>query len=375
MSQAQARARDDQAAGHAIPRTADPGHEAATRHRPAEWSALIVRSAGEPLDRPGPLERWFWAEVGVVLDRNIREGDVRITDSRSAVVLFPNTPASAAERGSQRLVSTLKEQVRPWLRFRPGWDGVTAEVFPLSEAPRQLAWAQSSTGLGAAWSGEPPARAQDGVSRSSGTERIKRGIDVMGSILLLLLTFPLWVAIAVGIKLSSRGPVLFSQKRVGLRGQPFTMHKFRTMRGDAGEDLHRRYMEEFIRGTQAAGSEKNAPFKLASDDRIFPFGQMLRRWSLDELPQLLNVLAGDMSLVGPRPSVFYELDEYRPWHRRRLAVKPGLTGLWQVYGRGRTTFDDMVRLDLQYVRRRSTLLDLKLVALTLPTVLARRGAG
>jgi lipopolysaccharide/colanic/teichoic acid biosynthesis glycosyltransferase len=184
------------------------------------------------------------------------------------------------------------------------------------------------------------------------------------------------MAIAALVKLSSRGPVIFRQARIGQMTRPFTMFKFRTMYTGADPQLHREFVQSFIKanGTDPQPG-KEGFFKLTNDPRITSVGRILRSTSLDELPQLWNVLRGDMSLVGPRPPLPYELNDYELWHRRRvLEARPGLTGLWQVTGRSRTTFDEMVRLDLQYARRRSLWTDIKILFGTPRAVISGKGA-
>jgi lipopolysaccharide/colanic/teichoic acid biosynthesis glycosyltransferase len=197
---------------------------------------------------------------------------------------------------------------------------------------------------------------------------IKRAMDIIGSAMLVILCAPLLLIIALAVKLSSRGPVLFRQDRVGQYGRRFTFLKFRSMRADNDPSVHKEYVTKLIAGeaermpSRAAGE---GVYKLAQDSRVTRLGRFLRKTSLDELPQLLNVLRGDMSLVGPRPPIPYELAAYQTWHRRRLLeVKPGITGLWQVTGRSRVKFDDMVRLDLRYAMSWSPWLDVKILART-----------
>lgn len=197
---------------------------------------------------------------------------------------------------------------------------------------------------------------------------VKRMTDVAGSALALVVLAPLFVVIAVAIKLSSKGPVLFRQKRIGQYGVPFVFLKFRSMYANNDATVHREYVCGLIRG-QAERKPSNGNgqgvYKLTSDTRITLVGRMLRRTSLDELPQFLNVLNGEMSLVGPRPPIDYEVEAYDLWHRRRLLeAKPGITGLWQVNGRSRVKFDDMVRLDLKYAKTWSPWLDLKILVRT-----------
>jgi lipopolysaccharide/colanic/teichoic acid biosynthesis glycosyltransferase len=205
---------------------------------------------------------------------------------------------------------------------------------------------------------------------------IKRGMDFVFSAGLLLLLLPALALIAVLVKLSSPGPVLFRQMRVGHLMKPFTMCKFRTMYATANHQVHQDYVSWFITASDRAQSrEKPAVFKLTNDARITPIGRFLRRTSLDELPQLWNVLIGDMSLVGPRPPLPYELQQYKPWHRGRVVeAKPGMTGLWQVVGRSRTTFDEMVRLDLRYARTMSLWSDIKILLATPAAMITGKGA-
>jgi lipopolysaccharide/colanic/teichoic acid biosynthesis glycosyltransferase len=207
---------------------------------------------------------------------------------------------------------------------------------------------------------------------------MKRMIDVLGSLSLLALLSPVFFVIAAAVKLTSRGPVLFRQKRIGQHGTPFTFFKFRSMFVNNDSSEHKEYVRQLIAGQaekKSANGNGGGVFKLTNDPRITPVGKILRRSSLDELPQLINVLRGEMSLVGPRPPVPYEVQEYATWHRRRLLeAKPGITGLWQVKGRSRVEFDDMVRLDLQYARNCSPLLDLKILLQTPKAVMTGDGA-
>lgn len=208
---------------------------------------------------------------------------------------------------------------------------------------------------------------------------IKRAIDVAISGSALIVGAPLFLAIALAVKFTSKGPVLFRQRRVGRYGNPFTFLKFRSMYVGNNPAVHQEYVKGLIQGSNANGSAgepvNGAVYKLTNDPRVTAVGRFLRKTSLDELPQFLNVFLGDMSLVGPRPPIPYEVESYDVWHRRRLLeVKPGITGLWQVTGRSRTTFDDMVRLDLQYAISWSLWLDLKILLKTPGAVFAGDGA-
>jgi lipopolysaccharide/colanic/teichoic acid biosynthesis glycosyltransferase len=208
----------------------------------------------------------------------------------------------------------------------------------------------------------------------------KRVMDVVGSLLLLMIVSPILFTAAIAVKLSSKGPVLYRQQRVGQYGKPFTFLKFRSMYVDNDASVHRKYVMQLIAGEaqrHLTGEEGDAVgvFKLTKDRRVTTVGSLLRRSSMDELPQLINVLRGEMSLVGPRPAIPYEVAAYETWHRRRLLeVKPGITGLWQVCGRGRVPFDEMVRLDLRYAREWSPWLDLKILLRTPRAVIVGDGA-
>jgi exopolysaccharide biosynthesis polyprenyl glycosylphosphotransferase len=206
---------------------------------------------------------------------------------------------------------------------------------------------------------------------------IKRGIDIVGSAAALFFFSPIFAAVALAVKFTSKGPVLFKQERLGQHGKTFTVLKFRSMRTDCDAKIHQQYVERFIAGQVDgnAGETAKPVFKIQKDPRITPIGKFIRKTSLDELPQFWNVLRGDMSLVGPRPSLAYEYRAYELWHRRRvLEIKPGITGLWQVEGRSRTRFDEMVRLDLKYARVWSVWLDLRILAQTPAAVIQGTGA-
>jgi lipopolysaccharide/colanic/teichoic acid biosynthesis glycosyltransferase len=206
---------------------------------------------------------------------------------------------------------------------------------------------------------------------------VKRAIDILGSGFLLLLLSPVLTVITLLIKITSKGPAIFEQERVGQFGRRFKCLKFRTMYANNDPKIHREFVQSFIAGkAEGQGAGQAAPvFKLTNDPRVTLVGRFLRKTSLDEFPQFLNVLRGEMSLVGPRPPVPYEFDVYDYWHRRRvLEVKPGVTGLWQVSGRSRTCFDDMVRLDLRYSQTWSLWLDVRILLATPRAVFTGDGA-
>ena len=210
---------------------------------------------------------------------------------------------------------------------------------------------------------------------SSSARLLKRTSDIIIAALALILAAPLWLLIALLIKLGSRGPILYAQERVGMDGRMFLCYKFRTMNLGADSKLHREYQKQFIAGSAAAnlGDGERPVYKFQSDARITRVGRLLRRTSLDEVPQLFNVLRGEMSVVGPRPPISYEVEHYEMWHRKRLDMKPGLTGLWQVSGRNRMPFEEMVKLDLYYIENWSLLLDLKIILRTVFVII--RGDG
>lgn len=206
----------------------------------------------------------------------------------------------------------------------------------------------------------------------------KRSIDIIGSVVGLIIFSPVFLVASVLIKFSSAGPVFFRQERVGKGGKTFRIYKFRTMTVKNDESEHREYMKQFIHGQARAVEDETTGhkvFKLTNDARVTRIGKFLRKTSLDEVPQFINVLLGDMSLVGPRPPIPYEVKEYNLWHRRRvLESKPGITGYWQIEGRSMTNFDGMVRMDIRYINTRSTLFDLKVIFKTPLALFTAKGA-
>jgi lipopolysaccharide/colanic/teichoic acid biosynthesis glycosyltransferase len=208
--------------------------------------------------------------------------------------------------------------------------------------------------------------------------KTKRVMDVVGSLAALVILSPLFLFIALAIKLTSKGPILFRQRRIGQHGKSFTFLKFRSMYVGNDPSIHREYVKQLIAGKaerQSSSGNGDGVYKLTKDPRVTSIGAFLRKTSLDEIPQFINVLRGEMSLVGPRPPVPYEVESYDFWHRRRvLEAKPGITGLWQVKGRSRVKFDDMVRLDLEYARTWSPWLDVKIMLQTPGAMVIGEGA-
>ncbi len=232
---------------------------------------------------------------------------------------------------------------------------------------------------------DEPKEKVDGVSRTGFGEPAlkgaglvaKRTMDLFLSLLVLIVFAPLYALIALLVKMYSPGPILFKQIRAGKDGRPFTFYKFRTMRHDIDDTLHREYATNFIGGKELRLKDERSDkkiYKMPNDPRVTSIGRILRKTSLDELPQIFNVIRGDMSIVGPRPPIAYELTIYKEWHKRRLRAKPGITGLWQVSGRSSVPFHDMVLLDLYYINRWSLPLDVEIIMKTIPVVFSGKGA-
>ena len=226
---------------------------------------------------------------------------------------------------------------------------------------------------------DPVGVPSNAIAVSSGESRATaaacRALDLVLAATLLVLLLPLLVVIAAAIRLDSPGNPVFRQRRLGRNLKPFTVNKFRTMRAGSVDDTHREYLMELIAGNGTPRGEGRPLFKLAGDERVTRLGHLLRQSSLDELPQLWNVLRGDMSLVGPRPPIPYEVERYPAEWFARFVVKPGVTGLWQVSGRSELNLPQMIALDVEYVERRSLWLNLAILARTVPAVLNQRGAA
>ena len=218
-----------------------------------------------------------------------------------------------------------------------------------------------------------PFLVSDATTPARGTYPLKRSLDVAGALIAICLIWPLMLVVAATIALTSSGPIIFRQTRLGKGGVPFTFYKFRSMVANGDDGIHRAFVAIHIKGVP---TDAKPEYKLRSDPRVTPIGRLIRKTSIDELPQFFNVLKGDMSLVGPRPPIAYETAQYQPWHLRRvMTAKPGITGLWQVEGRGRVSFCEMVRMDIRYVRDCSFVLDLKLLFKTILVVLRCDGAA
>jgi len=310
-----------------------------------------------PADRSGRV----LSKILSALSLSTRETDVTGWYKNHSIVGVLFTDIGADDRES--ILATMMNRVSETLRNSLNLEkfeqiGISMHVFPEE-------WDQDSTHGN-------PALYPDFVNRDQGRRVaciIKRLMDVVGSALALAVLSPVFAVVAILVKLSSEGPVLFRQDRLGQFGKTFTFLKFRSMYANNDRKIHQEFMRRVIKG-----DHDGRVYKMTNDPRITKIGWILRRTSLDELPQFINVLKGEMSLVGPRPPIAYECKEYDIWHRRRvLEIKPGITGLWQVKGRSRVRFDDMVRLDLQYVRTWSVWLDLQILAKT-PKALFSDGA-
>ena len=271
---------------------------------------------------------------------------------KHAVSSFP--PRHITHRCLERLGSYLG--VEKFSRIQISW-----QVFP-EEFPKP------SAGEGPRQKTEPSA-----VIKKKAEKRVnliaKRLTDVIGSVIAIVVFAPVLAGIAIWVKMSSEGPALFRQERIGFGGKTFMLLKFRSMYVDNNPSVHKKFVKNLISagngGDRAAGAGPDGAYKIKNDPRVTPVGRILRKTSLDELPQFINVLKGDMSLVGPRPPISYECEDYDLWHRHRvLDMKPGITGLWQVAGRSVTTFDEMVRMDIKYIRGWSLWLDIRIILKT-----------
>ena len=291
-------------------------------------------------------------EIGRSIAATMRETDVTGWYKNCSVLGVILTTLNGACR--QTLESVVVERTRSVLARTPAASGVehiwiSCHIFPDDEGTARSKITEQLESL------EDDRGQRFRFSQSS----MKRAVDISGSLMALVLLSPVFLSIAVLIKATSRGPVFFKQRRIGQAGSEFTFLKFRSMHVNNDPAIHQEYVRKLI---SREISESDGTYKIKNDPRVTPIGRFLRKSSLDELPQFLNVLRGEMSLVGPRPPIPYEFEKYSLWHRRRiLEARPGLTGIWQVSGRSRTTFDEMVRMDLRYIREQSLWLDVKIL--------------
>jgi lipopolysaccharide/colanic/teichoic acid biosynthesis glycosyltransferase len=331
---------------------------------------LMLLDMGRPL-AAGKADKAL-AKIMAALAVATRETDVTGWYKHSFIVGVMFTEIGADDR--DRVVSTMVARVSETLRSH-----LTAEQFQQLSVSFHVYpedWDHDASTRPSNPALYPDLSDRDKTRQ--GIDALKRAMDIGGSMLALVGLSPVFLAIAAAIKLTSKGPIFFRQRRIGQYGAPFVFLKFRSMYVNNDSAIHREYVKKLIAGTAQANSAEGdgeKVYKLTRDPRITRVGAFLRKTSLDELPQFLNVLMGEMSLVGPRPPVPYEVEAYDVWHRRRLLeAKPGITGLWQVSGRCRVKFDDMVRLDLHYARYRSPWLDLKILARTPGAVVTGDGA-
>jgi lipopolysaccharide/colanic/teichoic acid biosynthesis glycosyltransferase len=298
-----------------------------------------------------------------LLSNSKRETDVLgCLEHDLVAIILPETGA----QGMQRFIQKVADQVRDLCT------ATTTATYP-DELFEALAM------------GRPNSRDLEPLflDRAPGSGRrrdlLKRCVDVTGAMTGILVFSPVMLVTALAIATTSRGPIIYKQVRLGQRGSPFAFYKFRSMHCSVDDTIHREYVTKLIEGGASDGSaaRPSQPWtKIQDDPRVTRIGRFIRKTKIDELPQLINVLKGDLSLVGPRPPLAYEVEKYRPWHLRRiLDTKPGVTGLWQVEGGSQTTFEDMVRMDLRYIRRCSFMLDIRILFKTFTVVLRRGSPG
>jgi exopolysaccharide biosynthesis polyprenyl glycosylphosphotransferase len=338
-------------------------------HKPC---LLLLVGAGDCL--PSEKNEILLSKIVLALSLLIRETDVTGWYKRNSVVGAIFTDIVADENNS--VVPTMLARVSDTLHHLLTLDQFSKITIALHCYPEdwqhELSRRPSNPAL------YPDLETRDESRRVSIV--IKRAMDIFGSLMAVILLAPVFLAIAIAIKLTSRGPVLFRQQRIGQHGRPFVFLKFRSMYVNSDTELHQEWFRSFYSGKakrHATGNNGNGSgsFKPPNDPRVTRIGRLIRRTSMDELPQFFNVLKGEMSLVGPRPPIPYEVDAYRAWHRGRiLQARPGITGLWQVSGRSRVTFDEMVRLDLRYARTWTIWLDIKILLHTPRAVFFGEGA-
>ncbi len=291
----------------------------------------------------------------VITRRKRLTDEIGWLDRRRIGILLPETSAKGARKFAGEVREAIADTTPP--------SAFTVYTYPSQFSPGDISHP-----------GEPATtRTQSGERPVEGLEQLfirgipawKRAMDIVGALTGIILFSPIMLAVTIAIKLTSKGPILFKQQRAGLGEKPFTFYKFRSMVNDAEAQK-----EELIKFNFRTGPA----FKMKNDPRVTPVGRFIRKWSLDELPQFFNVLKGEMSLVGPRPLPVKENGECDQWHWIRLEVKPGITCLWQISARHGSDFNDWVRLDVEYVRKLSLMLDLKILLITLPAVVSRKGA-
>jgi len=315
------------------------------------------------LDKETSFKSLNMDEILGLIRKKTRDTDISgIINHKTLCVLLPDTDESGAKEICAKLINKLPQF------------SITSSSYPdhIFESLTKNGCIQPDAFPFEIW--EP----MESKGASWFKSQLKRGVDIVGSIIGLLVFMPVMLITALAVKVTSPGPVIFSQTRLGKHGAPFTFYKFRSMHVNMDNQLHRDYVHDFINGRHEKVNQGDAEkplYKIKSDPRITKVGKFIRKTSIDELPQFFNVLKGDMSLVGPRPPLPYEAEKYQAWHLRRiLDMKPGITGLWQVEGRSKTEWDDSVRLDIRYIKNWSLLFDLKILLRTFKEVLKCRGA-
>jgi lipopolysaccharide/colanic/teichoic acid biosynthesis glycosyltransferase len=331
-----------------------------------EFSLVVFDPGGRDARDTAGMRR-----LADLLARRIRATDaLGLFDEKSLGVVLPATPAEGAWKFANDVCLEIPAAGLPPRCTVYTYPTAWASSEPPPDAPPPPRGPEGGKRAAPSGAGSPGGKG-GGAMAVNRMERIfgcplpawKRVLDILGALAGLVLFSPLFLILSALIKVVSPGPAFFKQERVGHMGDTFTLWKFRTMHLENDAAAHRRYLGELIRGEKPM--EK---LDAARDPRIIPFGKLLRRTCLDELPQLFNVLRGDMSLVGPRPCLPYEAEEYLSWHARRFDSAPGMTGLWQVSGKNRTTFKEMVRFDIAYSRRVSPWTDFKILAKTAPAI-------
>lgn len=295
------------------------------------------------------------------LSETVREIDIRgwYEYTKRIGVIFPEV----SELNTEIILQRINHVLQRVLGYRAAHTDVIVVKFPIDK---------DGSGQSELLNSFYPRKVKEG-SGSALFFSFKRLLDIAGSLIGIALFSPVFLIVPFLIKITSRGPVFFRQNRVGYRGEIFTFYKFRSMYVNNDDSIHKAYVTDLIKGQ--VSKEENGVFKIKDDPRVTSIGRILRKTSLDELPQFFNVLKGDMSLVGPRPPIPYETVQYDLWHLRRvIECKPGITGFWQVEGRSQTTFDGMVRMDIRYMKKRSVLFDLKLIFKTPWALFTAKGA-
>ena len=323
-------------------------------------------------DRPSDKNGKILAKISSVLSESTRDTDVTGWYSKDCVVGVMFTEIAAEDSAS--IPGTVIARVTDTLRKNLALEQFNRVRISFHVFPEQ--WDDEDHG-----GSSNPTLYPDLSQRDDGRKMfrvLKRTMDIVGSALALLFFSPIFLAIAFAVKVTSEGPIFFRQRRIGQNGKSFIFLKFRSMKVNNDAGIHKDYVQKLIAGKadkQPSNGSADGVYKLTRDPRVTRIGAFLRKSSLDELPQFINVLKGEMSLVGPRPPVPYEVEAYDIWHRRRLLeAKPGITGLWQVSGRSRVKFDDMVRLDLHYARTWSPWTDVKILWRTPGAVVLGNGA-